>query len=470
MTMMMRLRPAFLLLPLLAACSSGPDFAPPAPPADSSYSQAGDHLLSAERSQLPVDWWHLYQSPELDRVIGEIVAGNRSLAAAEARMEQARQLVAATEGIEAPQLAVGGAAGRQKYGVALFGPTNFAIPPFNYYEAGPTASYSLDLFGGEKRAVERQKALADYQREQWDAVRQNLIADAALQAIAIAAVRAEIAIAQEITAGDRRTVELARKGRDDGGLSENDVVAAETQLASDRALLPPLQQQLATARHAMAVLAGKSPHEWAPPDFELASFALPAKLPMTLPSDLVRSRPDIRAAEAELHAATAAVGIAEANRYPQITLTASATLETLQPQNLFELNHAAAAVAGSVTQTIFDGGRLKAEQRSAEAALKAQSELYRQTVLNAFGQVADALQALENDGDAWPLAGTALDLALHRAELAGKERDAGNSGLVPLLMAQRNARLIRLNLIAAQARRLQDLAILCQRLGGAYQL
>ena len=468
--MMMRLRPAFLLLPLLAACSSGPDFTPPAPPAETSYSQDGDHLLSAERARMPVDWWHLYQSPDLDRVIGEILAGNRSLAAAEARMEQARQLVAAAEGIEAPQLAVGGAAGRQKYGVALFGPTNFAIPPFNYYEAGPTASYSLDLFGGEKRAVERQKALADYQREQWDAVRQNLIADAALQAIAIAASRAEIAIAEEITAGDQRTLQLARKGRDDGGLTENDVVAAETQLASDRALLPPLRQQLAAARHAMAVLAGKSPHEWAPPDFELASFALPAKLPMTLPSDLVRSRPDIRAAEAQLHAATAAVGIAEANRYPQITLSASATLETLQPQNLFELNHAAAAVAGSITQTLFDGGRLKAGQRSAESALAAQRELYRQTVLNAFGQVADALQALEHDGDAWSLAGRSLELAAHRAELAGKERDAGNSGLVPLLMAQRNARLIRLDLIAAQARRLQDLAILCQRLGGAYQL
>jgi NodT family efflux transporter outer membrane factor (OMF) lipoprotein len=459
MTKMKRL---FTALPLLlAACTSGPDWVPPAAPADDAY----DH--SRERQDMPVDWWHLFGSAELDRTIGEIVAGNRNLAAAEARMEQARQLVAAAQGAEAPQIAAGAAAGRQKYGIALFGPTNFVIPPFNYYEAGPSVSYALDLFGGTARTVERQKALAEYQREQWDAARQNLIADAALQAIAIAEARAEIAIVEEITTGDRRTLELARRGKEDGALTENDLVAAESQLAADRALLPPLRQQLSTARHAMALLAGKTPHEWAPPDFDLAGFTLPARPPLTLPSELVHSRPDIRAAEAQLHAATAAIGIAEAARYPQITLSASATLESLQPQNLFEFNHAASALAGNITQTIFDGGRLKAEQRSAEAALAAQREIYRQTVLTAFGQVADALQAIENDNEAWSLRGRSLELALKRAELARQDRDSGNSGLLPLLNAQRNARLERLNLIAGQAWRLQDLAILCQRLGGA---
>jgi NodT family efflux transporter outer membrane factor (OMF) lipoprotein len=447
----MKFRSALILLPLLAACSSGPDFAPP-PRAE---------------APLPAEWWRQFQSPALDRVIDLALASNHSLAAANARIEQARQLAAAVEGGLAPQIGAGVDAGRQRYGVALFGPSNFKIPPFNYYEAGASLAYDLDLFGGQKRAAERQRALVDYQREEWVGMRLDLVADAAAAAVAIAGARAQAALAEAVAADDERNLELVRVAAEAGAMTETDLVAAESRLAADRALLPPLRQRLAAARHALAILAGKSPREWTPPDFTLSGFALPRSLPDSLPSELAEGRPDIRAAEAELHAATAAVGMAEASRYPRITLSASATLESLQPQNLFEFGNAASSLLGSVTQTAFDGGTLKAQQLSAEAALEAQREIYRQTVLNAFGQVADALQMIANDSEAWALKTRAEALAQRALALSRQERDAGNSGLLQLLSAERAAHLAQFDRTGAEIQRLLDAVALCRALGGA---
>lgn len=455
---------------LLGACTQGPDFRAPERPHGLSYAQEGDSpATSGQKIMLgegpTAEWWQAFKAPELDSVIERALANNHSLAAAQARRRQAEQSVIAANGGLMPHLGLDGTVGRQKYGIGLFGPSNFHIPPFNYYEVGPSVSFSPDIFGGQRRSVERQQALADYQQEEWAAARQDLIFDVTMQALAIAAAQAQMGVVEQILTDDQQTLDLVETALGAGSVSETDRLSAQSQLASDRTLLPPLRQQRVVARHALAILVGEAPSDWAPPDFSFDRFSLPAELPLTLPSDLVRARPDIRAAEAQLHAANAALGIATANLYPHITLSASASLQTLTPQNLFMFSNSAGAMAASVTQTIFDGGTLKAEAQSAAAALTEQHELYQQTVLTAFGQVADALQALEHDRAELALQQQALDIAVRSLDLARRSYGAGNSGILAVLDASRLYRQALLGKIRAEAQGLIDSARLFLRLG-----
>jgi NodT family efflux transporter outer membrane factor (OMF) lipoprotein len=459
-----------LCLVLLASCTLGPDFTRPETRPAKGYTQEGDTLTHSPQHIVAgtpgKDWWTAFHAPALDNVIALAAANNQTLAAARATLEKAQESVAAQEGDLYPHVELDAAAGRQKYGVSLFGPSNFNIPPFSYYTVGPSLSYTLDLFGGTRRAVEEQKALALHQKYEYDAAALTVSGNVISQALTIAATRAQIDALNAILADDEKNLNLIRTSFRAGSGTQVDVLSAQSQLSSDRTLLPPLEQQLSVARHALCILVGKSPAQWAPPQFDLKDFTLPSGLPLALPSELLRARPDILAAEAQLHATSAAIGVATANQYPHITLSANTMQEALDTRNLFEGTANAFALAANLSQPIFDSGTLRAKTREARDAYNAQLATYRQTVLEAFAQVADLLQALQHDADLIASQQQALDVAQKALHLTRQSYSAGNIGVVQVLDAQRLSQQAQLGVVRAEAQRYIDTTHLFLALGG----
>ena len=287
----------------------------------------------------PAQWWALLDSPRLDATIRQALAHNLDLASARATLGQMQQLLAASEGARYPQVDLDAGAGRQKYGAAFLGPQH--LPPFTYYSIGPAVSYTFDFAGGVRRTIEQQRAMTDYQQHELDAAALSVSGNVALQALAAASARAQIDNLEALLADDRSDLKLVQDSFADGAATRVDVLNAQSQLANDQTLLPPLHRDLSVASHALALLAGRTPAEWTAPDFRLDEFNPPQHLPLTVPSELVHRRPDILAAEAQLHAATAAVGVASANLYPQISLTATASLQANTLQALFDASSAA---------------------------------------------------------------------------------------------------------------------------------
>lgn len=465
---------AFPLLSALmvSACTVGPDFKAPEPPSVSTYAAKEDAAAPEDQrlalgKKLEGDWWAAFQSPQLDGVISLALSGNEDAEAAKERMAEAEEEVNAAEGALLPQVALGTTAGYQKYGKALFGPLNFNIPPFAYYTLGPTITFPLDVFGGQKRTVEERKALEEYQGFELDAAYQSLIAHVAAEALSLASARAELDTLNAIIADDQRNVDLVQSAINAGSGTRVQLVTAETQLVQDRAQLPDIKQREAVARHALAVLTGKAPAEWSPPEFGLGDFTLPSELPVSLPSELVHRRPDIEAAEAQLHAASAAIGVATANLYPNFNLTGTVTQQALTPGGLFNSIANAYSLAANLTQPIFNGGRLSAEKRAAIDNYKAALAVYRQTILTAFGDVGDRLQALANDADSVQAEAAAAQTAAESLDLARKSFQAGNSGILDVIDAERRNAQAQLSFTHAKAQRLMDTAELYLALGGS---
>jgi NodT family efflux transporter outer membrane factor (OMF) lipoprotein len=457
---------------LVSACTVGPDFKAPTPPPISTYAAKGDAPAPDDQrialgKEIEGDWWKGFQSPALNDVVTLALSGNEDAEAAKARMAEAEEEVNAAEGALLPQVSLGGTAGYQKYGHALFGPLNFNIPPFAYYTLGPTVTFPLDLFGGQKRTVEQRQALLAYQHFELDAAYESLVAHVAAEALALASARAELDTANAIIADDQRNVDLVQSAMNAGSGTRVQLLTAQTQLVEDRALVPDLKQREAVARHALAVLVGKAPAEWSPPEFALEDFTLPPELPVSLPSELVHRRPDIQAAESQLHAASAAIGVATANLYPNFNLTATVTEQALTPGELFNSINTAYSLAANLTQPIFNGGRLNAEKRAAIDNYKAMLALYRQTMITAFSDVADRLQALANDADRLRTEGEAAQTAAQSLDLARKSFQAGNSGILDVIDAERRNAQAQLAFTRAKSQRLMDTAELYLALGGS---
>jgi NodT family efflux transporter outer membrane factor (OMF) lipoprotein len=457
---------------LLAACTVGPDFQRPAAPADTAYtSEPLGHLGQAGAQQLApgsnpaAGWWSSFGSPELDRTMQLALAGNRSLAAAQANLAQAQEAITAAGGALYPQVSGSLGAGRDKYGAQFSG--SQLIPPFTYFSVGPSVSYVLDYNGGQRRAVEQQQALAEAQAWQAQAAYLAVTGNVTRQALDIASLRAQIAAVEQLLEEDRRNVALTQTAFDTGTVSRIDLLSAQSQLANDQTQLAPLRQQLSVARHALAILAGRTPAAWSAPDFELDHLQLPQQLPLSLPSELAHRRPDILAAEARVHAAVANVGIATARLYPQLTLTASVSQQSTQLSHLFEKSANAWGLAAGLTGPIFDGGTLRAERRGAQAAARAAVADYEQAVLTAFGQVADVLTALDHDTEQLSAQQKALDTAAANLDLTRQSYQVGNSGVLQVLDAERLYQQARLGYVRAQAQRYQDTAQLYLALGGA---
>jgi len=456
----------------VSSCTVGPDFVAPPPPATKAYTAGSDttlhgtqHITAGEKPT--VKWWRAFGSSALDLVMTQALHDNNDLAAAKAKLARMQEETSAVAGSALwPQVSLAGEAGRKKYGVALFGPSDFSIPPFTYYSLGPQVSYLLDFAGGERRTVERQQAIAEMETHKLAAVRLTLAGNVMAQVLEIVSAKAQAAVLDNIISDDRKNLDLVKIARKAGSATLTDVLSAQSQLARDLALLPPLRQQLSRAEHALAILVGKAPADWRVPDFTLSALTLPHDLPLSLPSELVRDRPDIRAWEAQLHAAGAAVGIATARLYPSITLTANTMQESLTPENLFDASGNTWAFAAGLTAPIFNGGSLRAQKRAAENAYKEAFAHYRQVVLESFGQVADVLKALEHDAELVVAQRHALETAQAALKLARLSYSAGNTGVLQVLDAERLSNQARLGLTRARVRRYQDTALLYLALGG----
>jgi NodT family efflux transporter outer membrane factor (OMF) lipoprotein len=460
-----------------SGCTVGPDFVPPTsevasydlanapPPAVPGSPEPAQRIALGEK--VSGEWWRLLRSRQLDEVLRQAIAGNRDLVVARANLTEAQEILnQATAGLF-PRIDASAGASRQKVDfAAVSGLSNFPDTVFNLFSFGGTIDYALDLAGGTRRRIEQQQALAEYQSHQLHATYLTLTANAAAQAIQIASVRAQIAAVEGIIKDDQQNLNLTRNALRIGTVSEIDVQVAASQLAADRALLSPLRQQLSVARHALAILIGKAPGHWAPPDFDLAEFDLPRELPLSLPSELVHQRPDILAAEAQLHAASANVGVATAQLYPRITLSASLTQAALMPTKIFGDQENAWRFGVGVTAPIFHGGELEAQKHAAEAALQAARARYEQTVLLAFGQVADLLQGLAHDAQLVEDERTALAAAEASLKLIGLAYRVGNVNILQTLDAERLRERAVLSYLQAVAQRYRDTLQLFVALGG----
>jgi NodT family efflux transporter outer membrane factor (OMF) lipoprotein len=461
------------LTTMVAGCKVGPDFKRPDAPPTERYTQQKLQVESASLDQqiavgatLDREWWHLFQSEAIDTVVKRALQGNRTLVAANATLAQANEMAQAQAGSLYPQIDMTAGLGRQKYGAQFFG-TFQKLPPFTYYALGPTVSYALDYTGGTARSVEQQFALAQYQKQQLSAAYLMVSGSAVMECLRIALLQGEIATVEAILEEDRQNRHLVQVAFDAGSVSRTDVVSAESQLASDATLLPPLRQQLSEARHALSIIMGQFPANEAPADFDLSKVTLPHDLPVSLPSELVHNRPDILASEAQLHAATAAVGVATSNLYPHIVLSGSLSMQSTILRRLFEGQNNAYNGIGSLTAPVFDGGTLRAEKRAAVDAMQASAANYQQTVLSAFAQVADSLEALDHDAEQLDAQAHAQSAARENVDLTRKSYNEGNVGVLQVLDAERLYQNARLGYVRAQAQRYMDTVQLFLALGGA---
>jgi NodT family efflux transporter outer membrane factor (OMF) lipoprotein len=426
---------AWVLISLLVAgCAVGPEYARPPDPSQTTYVRGDSTQTAALGETPPDDWWTLLGSEQLNSLVKLALANNQSLASAEAHLRAARERIGVARGAEFPQVDGAGSAQRTRIGATVLGPQAKDFPSFSAYAAGVEVSYDLDLFGGTRRHIERAGAEAQYESALRDAAALSVSGNVVLQALQVASSRELIRVVDEIVADDERMLRLISDANAAGAVSRVDVLSAQSQSDHDRTLLPPLRQQLSAAQDALAILVGVAPADWPAQDFDLQQMRLPNEIPTALPSELVHRRPDIVAAEAQLHAASAAVGIATANLYPHLTLDATVGREGLLSGGPSETVW---NVLGGLAAPIFRGGTLNAEKRAAVQDYQAAFGAYRETVLEAFGQVADTLQALNNDREAFSTQQRALESARASLELTRQGYQAGNTGYVLVLDAQR---------------------------------
>jgi NodT family efflux transporter outer membrane factor (OMF) lipoprotein len=468
---------------LLVGCTVGPNFEPPKPLPDTKYRQDDTVTLPAGAkdetqrilagTQLREDWWALFHSPELDATVRAAIAGSPTLVQARATLEHALQTEVQAAGGLYPQLNLTAGASRQRLNFETLGiPPNPAFPhfaEFNIFSVGPQVSYALDIWGGTRRLIEERAAQAEFQGYQMAAAYLTLTSNAVTEGITIAAIQAQIEAANDIIASDEQNLSLVQRELQAGEATEIDVESAQSQLENDRTILPPLRQQLSAARNALSLLVGRTPAEWSPPDFNLERIALPSELPLRLPADLVHRRPDILAAEAQLHAANAVVGVATAQLYPQVTLTAGYQQLSTAVENWFAVQNNAWNMAANLTAPILRGGELTAQKRAAVAAFDATRAGYEQTVLQALTQVATVLDALQHDGQLVDAQHRALDAAERSLKLTRDSYQGGNVGILLVLDAQRRYEQARLGYVRSVQQRYLDTVQLFAALGGGWE-
>jgi len=418
---------------------------------------------------IPDQWWTLFHSRDLDQLIRQALQDSPTLAAAQATLRESQENLRAQYGTAIfPSVDANLSATRERISGAAFGP-NGNPSLFNLYNASVKVSYALDLAGGARRELESLRSAVNYQRFQLEGAYLTLTANIVTTAVKEASLRAQIASTQDIVSSLDKQLEVVKSQFELGAVSRSDVLAQQTAVAQTRATLPPLEKQLAQTRHQLAVLAGKLPSEAELPEFNIDGLQLPQELPLSLPSSLVRQRPDIRASEELLHQANAQVGVATANLYPQFNITSNYGVESNRSHDLF--NGAAPSIwnlGASLTQPLFHGGELRAKRRAAVAAHDQAAAQYRETVLLAFQNVADVLRALDADASTLKAQAEAESSARDALVLAREQFRLGAVNYLSLLVAERQHQLARIGLIQAQATRYADTAALFQALGGGW--
>jgi NodT family efflux transporter outer membrane factor (OMF) lipoprotein len=471
----------------LAACV-GPDFQPPAPPVVGAFtperlpktSQAGGKAQSLELTgALPSEWWALFHSQALNGLIARALRDNPTVEAAQAALRVAQANVYAEAGLLFP-LASGSYEGQGgkvatspvNGGVAapVVGPNGGNPTYFSLHTAQFTVSYVPDLWGGTRRQIENLEAIKESQRFTNEATFLTLTASIALGAIQEASLRAQISVTERLIGIAKDILEKVRLQKNLGQLSELDVAAQEALVAQAEATLPPLRKALAQSRDALTVLSGHLPGEGLPERFSFESLKLPRRLPLSLPADLISQRPDVRAAEANMHAACALIGVAVAARLPQLSLTGDIGRSGTQFANLFSNNPAFYFYTGlaNASQTIFDGFTLQQKQRAAEAGLDQAAAQYRLAVLTAFQNVADALYAIRHDTAGLEKAILAEAAAAKSLKLTRLQLDEGQVAIQQVLGAQTTYLQASLTVIVAQTNRYADSVGLFAALGGGW--
>jgi NodT family efflux transporter outer membrane factor (OMF) lipoprotein len=467
---------------VLAGCEVGPNFVQPPPPTVDRYTPAP---LPAETAagRSPADaaqrfatgspaagrWWTLFGSPQLDALEEEALRANPDLESAQAALRQAREAYLAQRASQFPTVELGASATRAENSITIAPPLSSNAEIYSLYTAQLNISYVFDVFGGIRRQTESVAAQAENQRFLTEAVYLTLTANVANAALQLASLDTQMDDTLRIVGVDRTSLDITRKQEQLGEASTADVAAAEASLEQAEQLAPPLQKQIDQERDLLAVLVGRTPSE-APSDrLEITDFQLPLELPVSLPSDLVRQRPDVLAAEANLHVAYAEVGVAIAARLPSFSITGSPGGSSSQVATLFSNGNALWSVTGAAAQTVFDAGALRHKQKGAEAALAQAKAQYRSAVLGALQNTADVLQAIVDDAEALRHASAAEAAAAKSLHLTQAEFEHGQVSVLAVLTADATDRQARIALSQARAARYVDTVALYQALGGGWR-
>jgi NodT family efflux transporter outer membrane factor (OMF) lipoprotein len=464
-----------------AGCAVGPKFKKPPAPNVNGYTAApisttsstsnvvgGESQHLVEGQDIPGEWWILFHSKPLNDLIERSLKANPDLKAAQAALLVARENMLAQRGAYYPSINGGFSANRAKSSAEISPVTNTSALNYSLYTPQVSVSFVPDVFGLNRRAVESLQAQEQQARFALAATHITLSSNVAAAAIQEAQLRGQIDATHELITINSDMLKILRDQYAKGYASQLDVAAQESQLAQVTATLPPLLKQLAQQRDLLAVLSGGLPNKDLVEKFELSSLQLPQELPLSLPSQLVEQRPDVRQAEENLHSASAQIGIARANRLPSFALTADAGSMAVVLGHLFSGGTGFWDVAAGVTQPIFEGGTLMHRERAARAAYTQASEQYRSTVLTAFQNVADTLNALQQDADGLKSAAAAKDAASVTLDLTKKQLEAGYANYLALLSAEQAYQQALINLVQAQSNRYADTAALFQALGGGW--
>ena len=473
------LAPLSLLCIALAGCTVGPNFKRPEVPANADYSRekltttaqadidaggAAQRLIAG--MDIPGQWWALFRSPTLNALVEEALRANPDVSAAQAALRQANELVYADQASLFPSVNANASKTREKVsGVTAGLPES---PILTVSSASLNVSYAPDVFGGTRRQIESTTAQAEYERFQLEATYLTLTANVVNTAISLASVRDQVAATETIIRLQSDQLDVLQAQRRLGAIGDSDVLTQQTALAQTRATLPPLQKQLAQTRNQLMAYLGRFPNQDRGEAFNLASLHLPEELPVSLPSAIVGQRPDVRSAQAQLHQASANIGVAVANQLPQFSITGSLGSTAASGTKLFSAGTGVWSLAGAIAQPIFDAGALEHRKRAAVAAYDESAARYRGTVITAFQDVANSLRALEADADALNQQVVAERSAQANLDLVQAQFKLGAVAYINLLNAQQSYQNTVLSRVKAQAARYSDTTALFQALGGGW--
>ncbi len=466
---------------LVCACAVGPDFKRPAAPQAERYTAdplpektataegaAGAPQTFVNGAELPAQWWTLFHCAKLDALVEQALKSSPDVVAAQAALREAHENLLAQEGNLLPSFSGSATANREKISLASYGIPGGGSSLYSLFNASVSVSYGLDLWGGVRRGLEAEQAKTEYQRFQLEGTYLTLTSNVVTTAIQEASLRGQIAATRAIVEADRKQLETVQRQLALGGVSHLDVLTQQTQLANELATLPPLEKQLQQNRDLLAVLLGQVPSQQPDTQFELDDLQLPQDLPLSLPSQLVAQRPDVRAQEAQLHQASAEVGVAVANLLPQISITGNYGGTSTKFSELLNSGSNIWSLGAGITQPLFEGGMLIHKKRAAVAAFDQAAAQYRSTVLTAFRNVADALQAIDADAEALNQQDLATADAADTLTVTRSRYAAGSVSALDLLTVERNYQQARIAQLQAQAARYADTAALFQALGGGW--
>ncbi|MFZ6691128.1 efflux transporter outer membrane subunit [Undibacterium sp. SXout20W] len=492
----MKLKPTLLSVALLgvftagvgslSGCAVGPDYQRPAQTLPESYlatttnndvkaSSDGNSGNKVESQKLvpgrdiPAEWWELFHNQALNELVIASLKNNPTIDAAKAALRAAKEARAAQEAAFFPSVSASYSPTRQRVAKPLASPAASGATYYNVQTAEVSVSYTIDVFGANKRQVESESAQQENQRLQLEAAYLTLASNITNAAIQEAMLRGQISATKEVIRSQKQLLEMFERQLTLGQLGQADLAAQEAALAASEAQLPPLEKQLSVQRDLILALAGRYPNETGVATFELDELQLPSELPLSLPSKLIDQRPDVRAAEEQMHAASAAIGAAIANRLPNFTIGATSYGSAAENfSDLFKASGAFWNLAANITQPIFDGGALKHKQAVAQAVYDQAAAQYRSIVLGAFQNVADSLQAIQYDNNAYAAAYKSEQASLKSVTIARKQFALGDISTASLLVAEQTYQQAKSALVQAQANRLSDTVALIQSLGGGW--